>query len=854
MIKISKLNDTGVVRKVLRGSFFLIFILVVPLAYNYYAILADFKGNTFDLLHKNCSASGLAIEGAAADFETDLVFFLANSSLVSLVENREPDRDAMVLLERFYSKYSYFIAGIRMTGPERRRDFQLNNSNYFSSAIIESHSGDQNDEIFWNDKKDRATIVYTRDIIQKGQSAGQIHFLLDIRGLVHRELSKYYTMSNSWYWFISRDGSVLSALYSESAVSSSSVEASLLDEVVGDIRQNYEGTLEHAMTGAKASELLTAYSPITVFNQRYGVLFSVDKEAALHAVTYRTVIIIFCFVLMILLVGLFFLFIIGEQKRTEKLLVQAKGALEEKVKERTAELMESEEKYRLLFEKSEDPMMILTRRRITMANKAVAKALGYSAPEEIIGKMITDYSPEMQPDGVNSVEKAFAMEAIAQASGFYRFEWILIKQDDSEIPIDVSLTKIPYRNTEALFCVFRDLSELKETEKQKRKLENQLQQSQKMEALGLMAGGVAHDLNNILAGIVGYPELMIRQLPDDSALIKPLNAIFDSGKRASVIVADLLTISKDAASATEVMNLNTLVMEYLESPEFYKLRSNHPSVEFRTDLASERADISCSPVHVKKCIMNLISNAAEAIEEKGHILISSRDLDAKQYKELPSNLKPGKYVMLQIKDTGHGIPAESLRHIFEPFYSKKVMGRSGTGLGLTVVWKTMNDHNGTVIVDSGDNGTVFKLYFPVSTKIAGAQSISADFSTLQVGAGEKILVVDDEPNLRDIACQMLEALGYQAEAVESGEEAVELLKHRDFELLIMDMLMEPGISGYKAYEKIVEFKPSQKAIIASGFSINRDVEATLRLGAGDFIKKPYTIEQIGSSVKRVLGK
>ncbi|MFC1524731.1 nitrogen regulation protein NR(II) [Thermodesulfobacteriota bacterium] len=217
---------------------------------------------------------------------------------------------------------------------------------------------------------------------------------------------------------------------------------------------------------------------------------------------------------------------------------------------------------------------------------------------------------------------------------------------------------------------------------QQKKLKDQLQRSKKMESLGLMASGIAHDLNNILSGVVGYPDLLLLQLPEDSPLRKSVETIKDSGQRAADVVSDLLTIAKGAASVKLILTLNSIVEEYLISPEHKRLEQDHPGVAFENDLDAELLNISCSSPHMKKILMNLVLNAYEAIDGQGKVCIKT----ANRYLEEPlrgyEDVQAGEYVLLTVTDTGSGISRDDIEMIFEPFFSKKVLGRSGTGLGL----------------------------------------------------------------------------------------------------------------------------------------------------------------------------
>ena len=386
------------------------------------------------------------------------------------------------------------------------------------------------------------------------------------------------------------------------------------------------------------------------------------------------------------------------------------------------------------------------------------------------------------------------------------------------------------------------------------RLEQKLQHANKMEAIGTLAGGVAHDLNNILSGIVTYPDLLLMQLPGDSPLKRPIMVMKDSGIKAAAIVQDLLTLARRGVASREIVDLNSVISKYLNSPEFDKLKSFNPDVTLIKDLDSALLNIQGSPIHLSKSIMNLVANAAEAMSSGGEISISTEN----RYIDIPitgyDDIEEGEYVVLTISDTGVGISPEDKERIFEPFYSKKVMGRSGTGLGMAVVWGTVKDHSGYIDVESTlGHGTTFKLYFP-ATRQPHSEPVQELSIEAYQGKGELILVVDDLESQRDIATTILSELGYSVAAVSSGYEAVEFVRKQKVDLLILDMLMEPGMDGLETYQKILEISPSQKAIIASGFSETDRVKEALRIGVGLYIKKPYTMERIGIAVKHELKK
>ncbi len=395
----------------------------------------------------------------------------------------------------------------------------------------------------------------------------------------------------------------------------------------------------------------------------------------------------------------------------------------------------------------------------------------------------------------------------------------------------------------------------KKVEKKTKELilaERKLLHAQKMEAIGTLAGGIAHDLNNILSGLVSYPDLLLMDLPEGSPLRGHVRTIQKSGERASIMVQDLLTMTRRGVAVTKVINLNEIISEYFNSPEYNKLKSYHPDVEIKTSLDSNLLQISGSPVHLSKIVMNLVSNAAEALPEGGRINITTQN----RYIDMPvgsyDDVKEDDYVVLTVADNGTGISPKDLERIFEPFYTKKVMGRSGTGLGMAIVWGTVKDHKGYIDVESIEGkGTIFTLYFPV-TRQEIVEDTTHLFTKDYMGNGESILVVDDMEVQRHVAQGLLKKLGYSVTAVASGEEAVDYMKKRSSDLLVLDMIMEPGIDGLETYKRIVKLHPGQKAIITSGFSETNRVKEAQKLGAGAYVKKPYMLEKIGMAIRKEL--
>ncbi len=519
-------------------------------------------------------------------------------------------------------------------------------------------------------------------------------------------------------------------------------------------------------------------------------------------------------------------------------------------KQAEEELRESEERFRGLADSL--PQIVFEtdeKGTITFVNSNAFDYFGYTESE--FDKKLNALQmicPEDRDRAVENIQKILSGEILGGS------EYTAIRKDGSTFPVEIHSIIFSRDNKPmGLRGIIVDLSKRKQVEEALRESEEKLARSKKMESLGLLAGGVAHDLNNVLSGIVGYPELLLLDLPEDSKLRKPLEIIQESGNSATAIVQDLLTVARGVATTKGVLNLNDLIGDYLHSPEFNRLKQFHPTATVKTNLNTDLLNISGSHVHIRKMVMNLVSNAAEAIEGGGHVTISTTN----RYVDRPlrgyDDVNIGEYAILSVSDDGSGISSDDLERIFEPFYTKKIMGRSGTGLGLAVVWNVVQDHKGYIDVVTGKNGTTFELYFPITRDEISDKTLSIPIKDYK-GNKETILVVDDEENQREISCEMLDKLGYKTKAVSSGQEAVEYLKETSVDLILLDMIMDPGINGRETYEKIIKIHPKQKAIIVSGFSETGDVKEAQRLGAGEYVKKPLTVEKLGLAVKEELEK
>jgi two-component system cell cycle sensor histidine kinase/response regulator CckA len=520
-------------------------------------------------------------------------------------------------------------------------------------------------------------------------------------------------------------------------------------------------------------------------------------------------------------------------------------------------LAQSEEQYRLLADNIHDVIWLIRPdlSHVLYVSPSVESVQGWTA-KDLSHLRLEDMVP---PHCLQDTRKFFIdvleraeISRPARQSG--KIELELYRKDGALIWAEIT-TSLVFDNRGApvsILAVVRDISERKEAEKKNQELQEKLSRMKKMEAFGLLASGVAHDLNNVLSGIVSYPDLLLLDLPAESPQRGPIETIKKSGLKAATIVQDLLTLARRNVVSFETLDLNTVVRDFYKTPEFAKLKSFHPDIVFEMDLEEGLPYLKGASIHLKKTLTNLVSNAAEAQPGGGRVAIKTRSRYLDHALKGYSDVKAGDYVVLTVEDDGQGIGAHDLKRIFEPFYTKKVMGRSGTGLGMAVVWATVQDHQGYIDVISQEKvGTRFDLYFPLTRESLVSKKPAVDLASY-TGRGESILIVDDLKTQREIASQILSKLKYTVYAVSSGEKALTFLKSNPVDLVILDMVMDPGMDGLETFKKIRHFLPGQQVVIASGFAETERVKIARKMGAGQYIKKPYTIEKIGLAVRRTL--
>lgn len=419
------------------------------------------------------------------------------------------------------------------------------------------------------------------------------------------------------------------------------------------------------------------------------------------------------------------------------------------------------------------------------------------------------------------------------------------KKDGTAYEVKTSIS--PIRNSNNIItnyiAVKRDVTE-------ERKMEKQLRQSQKMEAIGTLAGGIAHDFNNILASIIGYTELMVYGSFDEKEVVFYLHQVLKACSRARDLIKQILAFSRQSEEERKPVQVSLIIKETLKL-----LRATLPvSIEIQQDIKSERSMILGDPTQIHQLIMNLCTNAAHAMREKGGILkviIEDVDIYEKDL-EIYRNLKAGKYLKLTVKDTGHGIPEEDLERIFEPYYTTKKMGE-GTGMGLAVVHGIVKSYGGEITVNSELNsGTTFDLYLP---KIKKEIKQETELSGPLPGGSEKLLLIDDEEDLIYAGQRILKSLGYEVTATTSSIEALSMFSFEpeSFDLVITDQTM-PHMTGNELAKEMLRIKPDIPIILCTGFSEIISAEKAKSIGIEEFILKPINIKNLAMLLRKVLDK
>ena len=506
--------------------------------------------------------------------------------------------------------------------------------------------------------------------------------------------------------------------------------------------------------------------------------------------------------------------------------------LEGLVQERTKELSVSEQRFRALFDNANDGVVVLDKNGIIInMNNKFCELHGFDK-EALIGTHFRFLEVKDHKE-----EKEERLKRILDGEPLV-FETEHYKRDGSRILLEVSSKGIIIGGDLFVQSFHRDITE-------KKAIQEQLMHSQKMESIGQLAGGVAHNFNNLLTAILGYAELLKEYSDLDDESKQRVNSIESSARKAGILVSKLLSFSRKETSEVLPLNLNDVINDSVKLFEGVLDKK----IGLKTNLSDNIPTVKGDPNQLEQVIMNLMVNARDAMPDGGLLTIktSLAEIERDRF-NLPSYITPGKYVLLTISDTGCGIPKEITNRIFEPFFTTKEKGK-GTGLGLAMVYGTIKDHKGYITVKSEvGKGSEFDVYLPVSGK--------ATYKTLKqklfsVSGHENILLVDDEEEVLNFIRDILETHGYKVLPASNPLAAIDIFKNfgSEIHLVISDIVM-PLMDGKELIKNLRAIKPDIRIIVVSGFSdeaVSKDI-----LKIDDFLKKPFEINQLLSKVRRVL--
>ena len=507
-------------------------------------------------------------------------------------------------------------------------------------------------------------------------------------------------------------------------------------------------------------------------------------------------------------------------------------------------LRESEEKYRTILESIEEGCFETDiDGNLTFFSNPFLKILGYSR-EELMGADTDQYT---SPDTAAKMKRI--TERLRETGKPENVaDYDIVRKDGNNLSLELSVSLL--KDQEGLPVgyrgVLRDVSERKEAEEEKHKLESQLQQAQKMESIGTLAGGIAHDFNNILMGIQGNASLMLLKIESDHPNYEKIKNIEKYVQNGTELTKQLLGFARRGKYLIKATDLNEIIDK--SSGLFARTKKE---IRVHTELSDDLWAAEVDRGQIEQVLLNLYVNAWQAMSQGGDLYLQTENVILDRSYVKPYKVEPGRYVKISVSDTGVGIDKETQERIFEPFFTTKEMGR-GTGLGLASVYGIVKSHGGYINVYSEkERGTVFTIYLPASEKEIVREK-DAVAAPIVRGSGT-ILLIDDEKMILDVGIELLDELGYEVISAMSGNEAIEVFKNdRDkIDLIIMDMIM-PGMGGGETFDRLKEIDPNIKVLLSSGYSINGQATKILRRGCDGFIQKPFNMNQLAEKVQEIL--
>jgi PAS domain S-box-containing protein len=525
-------------------------------------------------------------------------------------------------------------------------------------------------------------------------------------------------------------------------------------------------------------------------------------------------------------------------------LQTANKRLEQRVKDRTVELtrankamQESEHKYRQLVENANDAIFVVQDGRLVFFNDRTLKDLKYDR-DELVNLPLLEL---IHPDSRELVTEYYTKRLAKDPDIPTTYTITALTKGKGELTVQVSSVLVDWNGKPAILIFARDISD-------QRRLEESFHQAQKMEAIGQLASGVAHDFNNMLGGIMGAAEMLGLCLPDDAKAKKFHLMILEAAGRAAGLTKKLLSFSRSSKQISTPVNVHDVIKEAIVLLE----NSIDPRIKFQVGLKATKSTVIGDPSQLQNVFLNLGINGSHAMPDGGTLFISSdiTELDTLYCQYSTFSIQPGKYLKLEIRDTGIGIESEYIGRIFEPFFTTKEQGK-GTGLGLASVYGSIQQHGGAITVYSSKagTGTTFHVLLPLADTESTRQLVPP---ILQKGSG-RVLVVDDEEVMRLTAKAILEELGYEVIVARDGQEGLQIYleEHSAFDLVLLDMVM-PVMNGRDCFEAMRKHNPNVLVVLSSGFSKEEDLREMKEHGLVGFVRKPYLSSTLSQTIHNAL--
>ncbi len=507
-------------------------------------------------------------------------------------------------------------------------------------------------------------------------------------------------------------------------------------------------------------------------------------------------------------------------------------------------LLESEERFRQIFEQSNDAMYVIIGTRFVEVNPKFTAILGYT--KEDVEQSDFNLLGLVADESLEFIEK----RRKAHEAGQFTPDRYIFKgkaRDGRILDLEVNLSQVEWKNQVAILGILRDITD-------QRLLEEQLRQSQKMEAIGTLAGGVAHDFNNLLTVISGHVELAMLKMEDNNPLKRHIDEIEKASKRAQNLTRQLLAFSRKQIVRLKIININEIISDM--GKMLGRLISE--DITLKMKLADQIAPIKADPGQIEQIIMNLVVNARDAINAntvyaRRRIHIETANIFLDEDNELLKNEgRRGLHVLISVTDTGVGMDEETQKKIFEPFFTTKGVGK-GTGLGLSTIYGIVKQNNGLIqVISKPEKGTTFKIYWPTSDEEEKSEQLKIKESSLQRGT-ETIFFVEDDAGIREFAVSALESLGYTIHVAEDAIHALKMVKRNNFrfDLLITDLVM-PEVSGKDLVDQLKEKYKELKVLYTSGYTDGNIARDGFLDKDVNFLHKPYSVGQLSQKIRTIL--